>query len=107
MGVLVVVVVVVVIEFTIPAKRVSHSVLSLSERCKNRNASLIPRVTIIAFQPLGGLVCPSDIANRNPTGVGLLVRKMNRFFDYDNDNDNDNDNDCFCFVRKISTNRTL
>jgi hypothetical protein len=50
-------------------------------------------VAIEAFQPLGGLLRPGCVANRQPIDSGLLMPKMNRFSDYDNDNDNDNDND--------------
>jgi len=51
-------------------------------------------VAIEAFQALDSLVRPSDGANRNPIGIGLLMPNLNRLSDYDNDNDNDNDNDC-------------
>jgi hypothetical protein len=47
---------------------------------------------IDALQPLGHLVCPSHIPDRNPVAVGLLMSELHLFSDYDNDNDNDNDN---------------
>jgi len=44
-----------------------------------------------SLSTLGGLVCPGDVANRNPIDSRRLMHKLNRFSDYDNDNDNDND----------------
>jgi len=37
------------------------------------------------------MVRPSDVTNRNPINIELIMLELNRFFDYDNDNDNDND----------------
>jgi len=39
------------------------------------------------------LLRPTDVTDRKPVGMALLVSEVHRFSDQDNDYDNDNDND--------------
>jgi hypothetical protein len=54
-------------------------------------------VAIDTFQRLCGFICPSDVSDRDPVDIELLVAELHCLFDceddYDGDYDNDNDND--------------
>lgn len=49
---------------------------------------LVPRGAIDALQTLCGFVRPSQVPDRNPVDIELLMADLHWFFDYDNDDDN-------------------
>jgi hypothetical protein len=75
------IVVVVVIESSFVPD--SHAARQFAAR-----AADIPMIRIRRLRCMVRTGCAVD---RNPLGMGALMVKWHRFFDYDNDNDNDNE----------------